>query len=210
MNLLEKYDLDKRVDCFLNEYSKDLVEANVLTDIGKFYAPRELKDFIELKASFAELRWPSAYYDHWMPHKQKQNEEAKLIFTWERFDDLTEFGFPVLNLADSDINQQVLYRIIERGGNRSGGRRGFRFAKEMKLNLILPITYAVTDYSDPYIVDFLKEASKDFSVCDSDKIIVPRNYFSAKVNPKEYSIEEETLREVLARENKVLEKVLSC
>jgi hypothetical protein len=143
-----------------------------------------------------------------MPERQEQNERANQVFTWDRFDGMTNFDFAKLNLTSDDLNQQVLYRIIERGGSRSGGRRGFRFAKEMKLDTILPISYAITDNSDPHISDFLKQASNDFSVYDAEKIIIPTGYFAAKGDPKNWTLIEKTLKEVLSRDNRFLQQAL--
>lgn len=53
----------------------------------------------------------------------------------------------------------VMYRIIERGGNRMGTRRGFLFAKEFGRNIDIPMMYAV-DYSDPGLKKFLIEYIK--------------------------------------------------
>jgi len=53
----------------------------------------------------------------------------------------------------------VMYRIIERGGNRIGPRRAFLFAKEFKRNIDIPMMYGV-DYSDPGLRMFINEYIK--------------------------------------------------
>ena len=55
----------------------------------------------------------------------------------------------------------VMYRIIERGGNRMGPRRGFLFAKEFGRNIDIPMMYGV-DYSDPGLRSFIIEYIKLF------------------------------------------------
>ncbi|MCI8778812.1 MAG: hypothetical protein HFI87_06660 [Bacilli bacterium] len=49
----------------------------------------------------------------------------------------------------------VMYRIIERGGNRIGPRRAFLFAKEFNRNIDIPMIYGI-DYSDPGLESFVK------------------------------------------------------
>ncbi|MBQ9072796.1 MAG: hypothetical protein IJY25_06530 [Bacilli bacterium] len=53
----------------------------------------------------------------------------------------------------------VMYRIIERGGNRIGPRRAFLFAKEFNRNIDIPMMYGI-DYSDPYLRNFANEYIK--------------------------------------------------
>jgi len=53
----------------------------------------------------------------------------------------------------------VMYRIIERGGNRIGPRRAFLFAKEFNRNIDIPMMYGI-DYSDPYLRHFVNEYIK--------------------------------------------------
>lgn len=53
----------------------------------------------------------------------------------------------------------VMYRIIERGGERIGPRRAFLFAKEFGRNIDIPMMYGV-DYSDPGLGNFISEYIK--------------------------------------------------
>lgn len=53
----------------------------------------------------------------------------------------------------------VMYRIIERGGNRIGPRRAFVFAKEFGRNIDIPMAYGV-DRSDPGLRLFMNEYIK--------------------------------------------------
>lgn len=53
----------------------------------------------------------------------------------------------------------VMYRIIERGGNRIGPRRGFLFAKEFNRDIDIPMSYGF-DYSDPELKAFINEYIK--------------------------------------------------
>lgn len=54
----------------------------------------------------------------------------------------------------------VMYRIIERGGNRIGPRRAFLFAKEFGRNIDIPMMYAI-DRSDPGLRLFINEYIKN-------------------------------------------------
>lgn len=53
----------------------------------------------------------------------------------------------------------VMYRIIERGGNRIGPRRAFLFAKEFNRNIDIPMIYGV-DLADPGLEFFINEYIK--------------------------------------------------
>lgn len=53
----------------------------------------------------------------------------------------------------------VMYRIIERGGNRIGPRRGFLFAKEFKRDIDIPMMFGI-DRSDPGLRLFVNEYIK--------------------------------------------------
>lgn len=69
------------------------------------------------------------------------------------------------NYQTEEMLNCVMYRIIERGGNRIGPRRAFLFAKEFGRNIDIPMMYGV-DYSDPglrrFVIDYIKAGgSKD-------------------------------------------------
>lgn len=68
----------------------------------------------------------------------------------------------------------VMYRIIERGGNRFGPRRAFLFAKEFGRNIDIPMAYGV-DYSDPGLSLFIDEYIK---LGGSKELVCYVNYFS--------------------------------
>lgn len=74
----------------------------------------------------------------------------------------------------------VMYRIIERGGNRIGPRRAFLFAKDFNRNIDIPMMYAI-DYSDPGLRSFMNEYIKAGGSKDLDCYV---DYFS-KTNKKE-------------------------
>ncbi len=71
----------------------------------------------------------------------------------------------IIKLYDNWVYQKdemlncVMYRIIERGGNRIGPRRGFLFAKEFNRNIDIPMIYGI-DTSDPMLGDFIMEYLK--------------------------------------------------
>lgn len=62
-------------------------------------------------------------------------------------------------LRDKLLNA-VMYRIIERGGNRIGAYRAYLFAKEFKRNLDIPLMYGI-DLSDPNLRLFINRYLKD-------------------------------------------------
>lgn len=68
----------------------------------------------------------------------------------------------------------VMYRIIERGGNRIGPRRGFMFAKEFNRDIDIPMKYGV-DLSDPGLRCFINEYIKSGGNINLDCY---SNYFS--------------------------------
>lgn len=53
----------------------------------------------------------------------------------------------------------VMYRILERGGNRIGPRRAFLFAKEFNCDIRVPLRYGI-DLSDPGLRLFINEYIK--------------------------------------------------
>ncbi len=68
----------------------------------------------------------------------------------------------------------VMYRIIERGGNRIGPRRAFLFAKEFGRNIDIPMMYGV-DRTDPGLRLFMNEYIK---AGGSKELVCYVNYFS--------------------------------
>ena len=85
----------------------------------------------------------------------------------------------------------VMYRIIERGGNRVGPRRAFLFAKEFNRNIDIPMMYAV-DMSDPGLREFIVEYIKAGGHTDLECYI---DYFSKVYENEE--IDTITIRELL-------------
>ena len=102
----------------------------------------------------------------------------------------------------------IMYRIIERGGNRIGPRRGFLFAKEFDRNIDIPMMYAV-DTSDPGLRLFINEyikagGSKDLK-CYKDYFIRTSKYekldtvsIQELILMKNYTEEENYLHQKLA------------
>ena len=117
------------------------------------------------------------------------NEELKGKHVKEVVELLKERGItlPSDNELESTINNvekfikekegmldAVMYRIIERGGNRMGPRRGFLFAKEFGRNIDIPMMYAI-DRSDPGLRLFINEYIK---AGGSKNLICYIGYFS--------------------------------
>jgi len=174
-----------------------LKTANILTDIGRFFAPRDLRNSIESKAVYAELKWPIVYHKLFTDDRLVKSERFKDKFTWELFDDISKINetgyYPEMQLDGKNINQQVLYRIIERGENRVGARRGVLFAKDMNLDISIPVMYAM-DFSDPHLLDFLKEVLPDIK----EDLICPVNYFSRNSNGLD-NVKEMKLSEIISK-----------
>lgn len=102
------------------------------------------------------------------------NEELKGMHVKDVVNLLKEKGveLPSDNELEATINNEekwikqkegmldaVMYRIIERGGNRFGPRRGFLFAKEFGRNIDIPMMYGI-DRSDPGLRLFINEYIK--------------------------------------------------
>ena len=68
----------------------------------------------------------------------------------------------------------VMYRIIERGGNRIGPRRAFLFAKEFDRDINIPMMYGVNT-SDPGLENFVDEYLKTGGSKELECYV---NYFS--------------------------------
>ena len=68
----------------------------------------------------------------------------------------------------SKMLDAIMYRIIERGDTYSiGARRGLLFAKEFKLDLLIPITYEIALGNDRYIDVFLRAANRNSELEES-------------------------------------------
>ena|SRR3989344_3034737 len=196
----KKYDLNHKVDNFIDKYEKALKKVHVYTDIGNYHIPKYLKNFIESKAVYSELRWPSVYYSHWRETEKQRTEEAQKIFTWDIFKNLSVYGDFRRDLMDSDINQHVLYRIIERGGNRSGPRRGVLFTEDFGLDLNIPVSYAI-DWSDPCLYEFLEPLIPQLN----PETICPVNYFS-RSSPNLKNVDEVKLGKIISKLSEMEDK----
>ena len=85
----------------------------------------------------------------------------------------------------------VMYRIIERGGNRIGPRRAFLFAKEFNRNIDIPIKFGI-DLSDPGLRSFINEYIK---LGGNNDLVCYQNYFFRASKYEECS--EVTVDEIL-------------
>ena len=138
------------------------------------------------------------------------NEELKGMHVKEVVELLKEKGItlPRDNELESAINNverfiqekegmldAVMYRIIERGGNRMGPRRGFLFAKEFGRNIDIPMMYAI-DHSDPGLRLFMNEYIK---AGGSKDLICYVGYFSRTKYKKK--IDTISIQELILNEN---------
>lgn len=193
-DLLEKYDLDRKVDAFIQQYERDLRRIFSDTENEVLDGLKRLRDHIEVKAMYAEFRWPFVYESHWLEEERHKNEEAQEILTWERFCDTTRnIRFVNPPLTPEEVNQQVLHRVIERGGVRVGPRRGVLFAQDFGLDVAVPVSYAI-DLSDPYLEDFLEPLAP---ALDKDLVCV-QNYFYKNLH-RYRPMQEVLLGEILSR-----------
>ncbi len=90
----------------------------------------------------------------------------------------------------------VMYRIIERGGNRIGPRRAFLFAKEFGRNIDIPMMYGV-DFSDPGLMLFIDEYIK---AGGSKNLKCYEEYFSK--NKKNQKLDTISIEKLILIENK--------
>lgn len=266
-NKLISIDLNDKVDEFIKWYFKNMVKGQY-TNIGEYYQPNQMRNFIEKMAVWYELRYPEYEVNRLFPgSSQEQTQVNDVMFKsnpylneffdeksdiryldwddfyntkvfinslpWEEkiklskplYSDIVylspKFGGVHLHLtkngivemaenvsiytnsvikdeeleglhvkkvielfknrgialppdnglekaveyADKYLYQKeemlncVMYRIIERGGNRIGPRRAFLFAKEFKRNIDIPMMYGV-DLSDPGLRKFMNEYLK--------------------------------------------------
>lgn len=63
-------------------------------------------------------------------------------------------NYEMENELREKVFDAIMYRIMERGGEKVGPKRGFIFAKEFNRNIDVPMTYGV-DFSDSYLNDFI-------------------------------------------------------
>ncbi len=96
-----------------------------------------------------------------------------------------------LNYQKEEILNCVMYRIIERGGNRIGPKRAFLFAKEFGRDISIPMMYAI-DYSDPGLRLFINEYIKAGGSKDLECLV---GYFS-KVS-KDEPLEKVSIQELI-------------
>ena len=84
----------------------------------------------------------------------------------------------------SKMLDAIMYRIIERGDTYSiGARRGLLFAKEFKLDLLIPITYEIALGNDRYIDVFLREANRNSELEESIRCLLA--LFKPEYNEKD-------------------------
>ena len=79
-----------------------------------------------------------------------------------------------------EILNCVMYRIIQRGGNRIGPRRALLFAKEFQRDINIPMKYGI-DYLDPWLKDFINEYIK----ADGSKDLICYVGYFSRSNKKE-------------------------
>ena len=286
-------DLNDKVDEFIKWYFKNMVKGQY-TNIGEYYQPNQMRNFIEKMAVWYELRYPEYEVNRLFPgSSQEQTQVNDVMFKsnpylneffdeksdiryldwddfyntkvfinslpWEEkiklskplYSDIVylspKFGGVHLHLtkngivemaenvsiytnsvikdeeleglhvkkvielfknrgialppdnglekaveyADKYLYQKeemlncVMYRIIERGGNRIGPRRAFLFAKEFKRNIDIPMMYGV-DLSDPGLRKFMNEYLK---AGGSKDLVCHVGYFSkASKQEKLYTV----------------------
>ena len=94
----------------------------------------------------------------------------------------------------------IMYRIIERGGERVGPKRGLIFAKEFGRDIDVPMKYGM-DLSDPYLEDFINEYLKSGGNKNLECLL---NYFICK---GDYSkIKRRTISEMLSSSRRYTEE----
>ncbi len=212
-SVFERYDLNRKVDLFMKQYEEQIKESKLFLPEDEFYFPKALRNFIESKAVYSELRFPSVntiglwmplgfdydnldfvfcsrYKAHFVVEEIQKTIESMEKFPWNNFEEAGLGKFSRLNLMDYEINDSVLLRIIERGGPRVGPRRGIIFAKEFGLDINVPISYAI-DWDDDSLYDLLDHFydELDFST------LCPVNYFARNPNKPIDEISLETVME---------------
>ena len=312
--------LNDRVNNIIKWYKEEYVKSLGLTDLGNYYEPFRLRDFIEKVAVWYELRYPNCDLDKEMGAKSKNNnytnkallEDNEYVdvffsgldlkkFEWSKFynthafirsldgeervyfdkprypkvivwDNMGTGLYPqvqpsnkaclelsktgkvigsqnmrllctnisdrkligmhivdVINLLhengivvspnnsfvkavqqyelENEMREKVfdaiMYRIIERGGERVGPKRGLLFAKEFGRNIDIPMKYGV-DYSDPYLGEFINEYLKsggnknleclvNYFICKGDYTKIQKVNIAEILKNRKYTEEEKEL-----------------
>lgn len=307
--------LNDKVNNIIKWYKEEYLEASGINDIAKYYAPFDLRDFIEKVAVWYELRYPACDIDCEINPKMKKNKYSNNAilgdneyvesffagldmddFEWSKFynthafvrnldDKEKEFFFKarypkvvywnngvpkgmvnpikasvnlsktgkvissehlnlicheisdrklvgmhivdVINLLNSKgikispnnsfvkavqnyementmrkkVFDAIMYRIIERGGERVGPKRGFLFAKEFGMNIDIPMKYGM-DSSDPCLNEFINEYLKaggnrnlecleNYFTCKGDYTLIRKVNISEVLNKRTNYTEEE-------------------
>lgn len=76
----------------------------------------------------------------------------------------------------------IMYRIIERGGNRFGPRRAYVFAQEFGRDIDIPLRYGI-DMNDPGLENFISEY---LIAGGREDLICLKNYFYKKQKEEDY------------------------
>lgn len=84
----------------------------------------------------------------------KYLKEINFSSPWVKEMQKVENAYQKRLYSQEEMLNCVMYRIIERGGNRIGPRRGFLFAKEFNRNIDIPLVYGI-DRSDPCLGSFI-------------------------------------------------------
>ena len=74
----ENFNLDNKVDNFIDWYQKNMVNDRY-TNIGKFYKPNDMRNFIEKVAVWYELRYPDYEINKMMPGSSYDNVDVNDI-----------------------------------------------------------------------------------------------------------------------------------
>jgi len=101
----------------------------------------------------------------------------------------------------------IMYRIIERGGEIMGPKRGFIFAKEFGRNIDVPMKYGI-NISDPYLGDFINSYLKsggnknlecllNYFVCKGDYTKIKKVNISEVLKTRIYTDEDKELAQKL-------------
>ena len=293
--------LDDKVDMFIKWYTDNIIKGNY-TDIGEYYLPIDMRNFIEKVAVWYELRYPEYEINRIMPGwGQEKKEVSQVMFSrnpyinelfdedadircldwsdfyntksfisslpdversyfirpkykeivyWDKcssvhlhlsnngYVEMAEYMTCVMPISSSKeiegmhikevvkmlkekditlpdgnefetaINNYerswyckeemlncIMYRIIERGGNRVGPRRAFLFAKEFGRNIDIPMIYGI-DYSDPGLRKFINEYLK---LGGSKELTCYVDYFSRPCKYEKFKTV--SISEVLKRDN---------